>query len=92
MAVGVGTSRDKQPSQKERLELVEQKVEILHHYTVQLIGKVQELDARLQRFENQNRPDSNGDDKAFWKLRGELNGLDARVAELERPEVEDDPK
>lgn len=55
-----------------------------------LDARTWDLHARLKHFEDQ---EGNGPEhKALLKALAELNEVDARVAQLERPEVEDDAK
>ena len=90
----IGSSRDKKPSDKARIELLETKLANLqqaflemHNEDInELYARTLDLHGRLKKVEENVRA------QAFISIPAQLNGLDARVAELERPEVEDEAK
>lgn len=49
-----------------------------------------DLNNRLHHFEDQMGPGPAN--RAYWRVAAEINELDARVAQLERPEPEDEAK
>ena len=64
--------------------------EAMNHDIPLLDQRTIDLNNRLRHFEDQ---EGNGPEhKALAKALAEINDLDARVVELERPEVEDDAK
>lgn len=73
-----------------RVKVLEAEVADIHkvltHDITILDERTQDLNARLKHFEEQ---EGNGPSQ---RALAELNQLDARVAQLERPEVEDDAK
>ena len=65
----------------------EDKLDFIESQIQQLYAQTDDLNERLKKFETPE-----GHDKALYRFQAELNGIDARVAELERPEPEFEAK
>lgn len=87
-------SKEKLPSDKERIATLELKLGNLQQAFLEmhnedinnLFARTEELNDRLKKVEQNVRA------QAFIAIPAQLNALDARVAELERPEPEDEAK
>ena len=77
-----------------RVKTLEEQVLVLNtevnHDIPILNDRTLDLNERLKHFEAQEGPGRSN--KAMLQLAAELNAVDARVAQLERPEVEDEAK
>jgi polyphosphate kinase 2 (PPK2 family) len=75
----------------EEFQTLTDHVNLEEQQILQLYARTNDLNARLQHFEDM---DAAGKDheKAFFRLQAEMNDVDARVAQLERPEVENEAK
>lgn len=72
---------------KLRMQLLE---ETIQHDIPILNDRTWDLNERLKRLENQSPVGPS--QKAMFRFAAELNDVDARVAQLERPETEDEAK
>lgn len=90
-----GTSKkDTRLTDRQQIELLTLKTQELDERLGQVEGIEKVLWARTQELHEQVLK-LQGDpslDKAVYKVQAELNDVDARVAQLERPEVEEDAK
>jgi hypothetical protein len=69
---------------------IDQLRDAMNHDIPILNERTLDLNNRLHHFEDQMGPGPAN--KAFWRVAAEINDLDARVAQLERPEPEDEAK
>lgn len=69
---------------------IDQLRDAMNHDIPILNERTLDLNNRLHHFEDQMGPGPAN--RAMAKIQAELNDVDARVAQLERPEVEDDAK
>lgn len=79
------SKKPKTPSDKDRIMELEIQQGDYNEHLARLYARTDDLNARLKVFEAHMN-----DLKA--QAEAQLNGLDARVAELERPDVDDDAK
>ena len=77
---------DKTASDKARIAILEAQVgEIANEHLARLYARTEDLNERLKAIEK-----GAGDSRAYWTIQGQVNQLDARVNQLERPDPEED--